>query len=242
MGLGSMNDDVLQRTRMMVESAMQFISTSKSLHALVKLTGHDYQTYEHATKVLWFTVAFLRHYPDVLDHIDPDREIVDDEDRIETLKQCGVGALLHDIGKAFISPDILNKNGPLTEVEWEIVKRHPLTSLAMLIDSDIPTFVKKGILHHHENFNGGGYPLELEGKNIPTLARVLRVIDVFEAMTSCRPYKKAFSPFSAVQIMMGQQESNGDQQLDDRDKGMTQCFDENFLRMFVSFLGKIRKD
>ncbi len=240
MGMGTMDADAIQRTRSMVDSAMRFITASKSLHALVKLTGHDYQTYEHATKVLWFTVAFLWNYPDILDQINPDRETVNDEQRMEILKQCGVGALLHDIGKALIAPSILNKNGPLTEVEWEIVKRHPLSSLAMLVDSDLPIFVKKGILHHHENYHGGGYPMGLEGESITILARVLRIIDVFEAMTSRRPYKKAFSPLKALQIMMGKQESDKDQQLDERDNGMTQCFDEDLLRKFVAFLGMVK--
>ncbi|MBW2562020.1 MAG: HD domain-containing protein, partial [Deltaproteobacteria bacterium] len=198
-----------------------------------------------ATKVLWFTVAFLRHTPDIMEQIAPDYEAFDKKQRMEILKQCGVGALLHDIGKAFISHEIINKNEPLTAVEWEIVKRHPLTSLAMLIDADLPPFVMKGIVHHHEDFNGGGYPMGLEGHNITTLARVLRIVDVFEAMTSRRPYKDPMPPMKAAQIMIGKPEDKArgkDAKRGDRDHGMRWCFDEELLRKFIVFLGDVKMD
>ncbi|MBW2674843.1 MAG: HD domain-containing protein, partial [Deltaproteobacteria bacterium] len=245
LGLGTMDLDTIHRTQRMVESALAFIAESKSLQALAKMIGHDYQTYEHATKVLWFTVAFLRHTPDIMEQIAPDYEAFDKKQRMEILKQCGVGALLHDIGKAFISHEIINKNEPLTAVEWEIVKRHPLTSLAMLIDADLPPFVMKGIVHHHEDFNGGGYPMGLEGHNITTLARVLRIVDVFEAMTSRRPYKDPMPPMKAAQIMIGKPEDKArgkDAKRGDRDHGMRWCFDEELLRKFIVFLGDVKMD
>jgi len=243
LGLGTMNVDTLQRTQSMVKNALIFIAESNSLQALSKMIGHDYKTYEHATKVLWFTVAFLRSNPDILEQIQPDCQAFDEVQKKEILKQCGVGAMLHDIGKAFVSKEIINKNGPLTEVEWEIMKRHPLNGLAMLLDTETPVFVKKAILHHHEDFNGGGYPMSLEGQNITTLARVLRIVDVFDAMTSRRPYKEALSPIKAAQIMIGaltektkKEDVSGQ---DDRDQGMRLCFDEKLLRKFILFLGKI---
>jgi len=245
LGLGTMDLETIHRTQRMVESALSFIAESKSLQALAKMIGHDYQTYEHATKVLWFTVAFLRHNPEIMEQIDPGYEAADKKQQMEILKQCGVGALLHDIGKAFVSHEIINKNEPLTAVEWEIVKRHPLTSLAMLIDADLPPFVMKGIVHHHEDFNGGGYPMGLEGHNITPLARVLRIIDVFEAMTSRRPYKDPMPPMKAAQIMIGRPEGKvgrKDRRRDNRDEGMKWCFDEELLRKFIVFLGDVKLD
>ncbi|MCX5810765.1 MAG: HD domain-containing protein [Proteobacteria bacterium] len=243
LGLGTMNTDALQRTQALVKNALIFIAESNSLQALAKMIGHDYKTYEHATKVLWFTVAFLRNNPDVIEQIEPDYQTFDEVQKKEILKQCGVGAMLHDIGKVFVSQEILNKNGPLTAVEWEIMKHHPLSGLAMLLDTEIPVFVKKAILHHHEDFCGGGYPMSLEGQNITILARVLRIVDVFDAMTSRRPYKEAISPVKAAQIMVGTptekiKMEDGSEQ-DDRDQGMRQCFDEQLLRKFILFLGKI---
>ena len=243
LGLGTMNTDVLQRTQSLVKNALIFIAESNSLQSLAKMIGHDYKTYEHATKVLWFTVSFLRNNPDVIEQIEPDYQAFDEVQKKELLKQCGVGAILHDIGKVFVSQEILNKNGHLTAVEWEIVKRHPLSGLAMLLDTETPVFVKKAVLHHHEDFCGGGYPMRLEGQNISILARVLRIVDVFDAMTSRRPYKEAISPVKAVQIMVGTPTKkvimeDGSEQ-DDRDQGMKQCFDESLLRKFIFFLGKI---
>jgi hypothetical protein len=207
------------------------------------MIGHDYQTYEHATKVLWFTVAFLRLHPEILEQIEPGYPAFDETGKMEILKQCGVGALLHDIGKAFVSHEILTKNDPLNEVEWEIMKRHPLNGLAMLLETDLPPFVKKAVLHHHEDFHGGGYPMSLEGANITPLARVLRIIDVFDAMTSRRPYKEPMAPMKAAQIMIGTpdgKEGDEDPEQDDRDLGMRRCFDKELLRKFIVFLGNVK--
>ncbi|MBA4396433.1 MAG: hypothetical protein C0394_03500, partial [Syntrophus sp. (in: bacteria)] len=194
LGLGVMDANVLQRTETMVKNALIFIRESNSIQALAKMIGHDYQTYEHATKVLWLTVAFLRNNPDIAERVQPDYQVFSEQQKTEMLEQCGVGALLHDIGKALVSHEILNKDGPLTAVEWEIMRRHPLNGLAMLLDAELPAFVKKAVLYHHEDFNGKGYPMGLEGSNINTLARVLRIIDTFDAMTSRRPYKAPLSP------------------------------------------------
>lgn len=243
LGLGKMGPGVIQRTQAMIENALTFIAEAKSLQAVTKMIGHDYGTYEHATKVLWFTVAFLRDHQEILERVQPDYQTSDESHRKETLRQCGVAALLHDIGKSFIPQEILNKDGPLDGVEWEIMKRHPLNSLAMLLDTDMPLFVKKAVLHHHEDFGGGGYPMNLEGMNITVLARVLRIMDVFDAMTSRRPYKEPVPPLKAAQIMVGtpEEKKNGEPPgEDDRDRGMRQCFDGELLRKFILFLGNMK--
>ncbi len=241
--LGTMSTEALRQTQRMIENALKFITQSGSLQALAKMIGHNYQTYEHATKVLWFTVAFLRDNPGVVEEILPGYQNLPQRQKAETLKQCGVAALLHDIGKAFVSKEILNKNDSLSTVEWEIMKRHPLSGLAMLVDTDLPVFVKKAILHHHEDFDGGGYPLCLEGSSITTLARVLRIVDTFDAMTSRRPYKGPVTAGKTAQIMIGlQKEQNGndDPPPDARDEGMRRCFDEELLQKFIIFLGNVK--
>lgn len=236
--LGTMEADSINRTQKLVENALAFITESKSLPALTKMIGHDYKTYEHSTKVLWFTVAFLKDNPDIVKLIDSDYPPPDENRKMAILRQCGVGALLHDIGKSFILPEILNKNGPLSDIEWEIVKRHPLFGQAMLIDTDLPTFVKKAVLQHHEDFNGEGYPMRLKGSGISVLARVLRIIDVFDAMTSHRPYKERLPAKKVIQIMT-RTNDGADSEQADRDRGMKKCFDEELLRNFVIFLGKV---
>jgi HD-GYP domain-containing protein (c-di-GMP phosphodiesterase class II) len=243
LGMGSMDADALRRTQQMVKNALLFISESRSLQALVKMIGHDYQTYEHATKVLWLTMAFLKENADILEKIQPGYQASGVKQQKEMLKQCGVAALLHDIGKAFVASEILNKKEPLSPIEWEIMKRHPLNGLAMLLDTDLPEFVKKAVLHHHEDFHGGGYPMSLEGGNITTLARVLRIVDAFDAMTSRRPYKDPMPPRKTMQIMIGTPPPNGqgdaDLPQDTRDEGMRRCFDDELLRKFVVFLGRV---
>ncbi len=242
-GLGTMGAAAIRRTQQLIENALIFIKEAKSLQALAKMIGHDYQTYEHATKVLWFTVAFLQLNQDILEQIEPGYQVFDETRRMDMLRQCGVGALLHDIGKAFVSQEILTKNDHLNEVEWEIMKRHPLNGMAMLIDTEIPTFVKKAVLHHHEDFEGGGYPMSLEGQNITILARVLRITDAFDAMTSRRPYKDPMPPMKAAQIMIGTPEDREKDEYpeqDDRDLGMRRCFDGDLLKRFIVFLGNVK--
>ena len=242
-GGGAMSTEAVARTNKMVKNALMFISEAGSLHALARLIGHDYQTYEHATKVLWFTMAFLRENPAIVAQIEPEYPDMDGEKKMEFFRQCGVAALLHDIGKAFVAPDILNKKDALSQVEWEIMKRHPLNGLAMLLDTDIPVFVKKAVLHHHEDFNGKGYPMGVQGTSISVLARVLRVVDVFDAMTSRRPYKEPLSPGRAAQIMVGtppEKKNGSPSERDDRDQGMRACFDEDILKRFILFLGQAR--
>jgi HD-GYP domain-containing protein (c-di-GMP phosphodiesterase class II) len=236
LAMGVMTRETLQRTQTMIERALIFITESKSLDALAKMIGHDYQTYEHATKVLWFTMAFLRDNEDILEDIQTDYHNQDHVQRAEMLRTCGVAALLHDIGKAFIPPEILCKTGALTQVEWEVMKRHPLNGLAMLTDTHLPAFIKKTVAQHHEDFQGGGYPMGLDGPNITTLARVLRIVDAFEAMTSSRPYKEAMSPIEAAGIMVGKPADGASE----RDRGMARCFDPKMLRKFIVFLGRAR--
>ena len=250
LGMGAMSQEAIERTQRMVRNALMFIAESKSMEALAKMIGHDYRTYEHATKVLWFTVAFLKENDDIMESIQPGHGTFDEDRKKGVLEQCGVGALLHDIGKAFVEQRILNKKGPLTAFEWEVMKRHPLSGLAMLLDTDVPNFVKKAVLQHHEDFHGGGYPMGIEGPAVTVLARVLRIIDVFDAMTSRRSYKEAVLPIRAAQIMIGRPlDGNGDENGDDgengngedkRDQGMRRCFDEKLLRKFILFLGSVR--
>jgi HD-GYP domain-containing protein (c-di-GMP phosphodiesterase class II) len=244
-GVGIVGPSALQRMEKMVKNALLFLSESNSLRALTQMIGHDYKTYEHATKVLWFTVAFLKDNPSILEIIQPNYPELNENQKLELLRQCGVGALLHDIGKVFIPPEIINKKGPLNEVEWEIMKRHPLNSLVMLLDTKIPEFVRKAISQHHEDFDGGGYPMGLRGLHISILARVLRIVDSFDAMTSKRPYKEPMPPRKVLEIMIAtppgkaNPNSSGPK---DRDQGMMRCFDEDLVRKFILLLGKMPLD
>jgi len=100
---------------------------------------------------------------------------------------------LHDIGKINIPEDILTKEGPLTEEEWEIMKKHPETGHRIAMATEEFAHVAEDILSHHERFDGLGYPRKLKGVAIPLLARITAVADAFEVMSNGRPYKKAMT-------------------------------------------------
>jgi putative nucleotidyltransferase with HDIG domain len=102
-------------------------------------------------------------------------------------------AILHDIGKLSVPDYILNKSQPLTDEEWTIIRKHPVTGFSLLKNIPFLKESSKLILHHHERFDGMGYPERLSGDDIPLGARLLAVADAFDHMTSNHPYKKAIS-------------------------------------------------
>jgi len=118
-------------------------------------------------------------------------------------------ARMHDLGKISIPEDIINKNGKLTDVEYEIMKKHTVEG-ERIIDKIISNtgdvdFLRNARLFagtHHEHWDGKGYPRHLAGKDIPLHGRIMAIVDVYDALVSERPYKRAFSDEEAVQIIM----------------------------------------
>ncbi len=119
----------------------------------------------------------------------------------ETVKLVKIAALLHDIGKLGISEEILDKPGKLTNEEYELIKKHP--EMGEKILSDIPNFeqIRYAVRHHHERWDGKGYPDGLKKDNIPIIARIITVADVWDAITADRPYRKGFSRDKVLDIM-----------------------------------------
>jgi HD-GYP domain-containing protein (c-di-GMP phosphodiesterase class II) len=114
------------------------------------------------------------------------------------------GAMLHDIGKVAIPDNILLKPGPLSDDEWITMRRHPLIAVDLLTSIehlapalDIPR-------SHHEKWNGMGYPDNLAGEDIPLAARLFAVVDVYDALTSDRPYRNAWSQTDAMRYITDQ--------------------------------------
>ena len=117
--------------------------------------------------------------------------------------QIGIAGLLHDIGKSKIPNEILNKAAKLTDDEFTIMKMHSTYGYHILEPKkDISQEVKLGVLQHHEKMNGNGYPLKLQGDQITPFARILSVADIYDALVTERPYKDAFSPRDAVEMIM----------------------------------------
>ena len=117
------------------------------------------------------------------------------------LEDLRMAAWLHDIGKIGIRDKVLNKPGKLSLDEFEEIKSHPVKGAEIL--SEVPSFRKMvpWVKYHHEHWDGSGYPEGLKGKQIPLEARIIGVVDVYDALTTQRAYRKAFSPEMALQIM-----------------------------------------
>jgi putative two-component system response regulator len=137
------------------------------------------------------------------------------------LRLLRYGAILHDIGKVAVSEAVLCKPGPLTESEWEEMRQHPVAGEKICAQLRFAREVCPIIRHHHERWDGQGYVDGLEGEAIPTLARVIGVIDAFDAMTSDRPYRQALSVDEATRRLV--------------DGAGTQ-WDPEIVRGFVDFL------
>lgn len=117
-------------------------------------------------------------------------------------EQLRVAGLAYDLGLLWVPKEILNKLSPLTEREWDIVRQHPLWSLELVERQALLTEdVAKAVLHHHERFDGTGYPHGLKGEQIPFGARLLAIADTFDAITHDRPYRPAYPKEQAVAEM-----------------------------------------
>jgi HD-GYP domain-containing protein (c-di-GMP phosphodiesterase class II) len=135
------------------------------------------------------------------------------------LYYLGMAAMLHDIGKKFISSEILDKEGPLTDSEFIEIKKHPKLGYEHIKDNyNLPASVYIAILQHHEKFDGSGYPDSKNGKDISLFGRILLVADIYDALVSKRPYHNAYSPSEAIEYIMS---SNG------------AMFDPNILEAFL---------
>ena len=135
----------------------------------------------------------------------------------------GTGMLLHDIGKVVVPPEIIKKTGRLTNEEFRKIKKHPKAGLKLLEHrSNVDGLSLKIVIQHHENHDGTGYPYGIGGSDIHLFGSISRIIDVFDAMTSNRPYAVAKRPFAALAKMK---------------KEMSGCFNEELLKEFIYFLG-----
>jgi putative nucleotidyltransferase with HDIG domain len=119
----------------------------------------------------------------------------------EVLLWFRMGALLHDVGKIVVPPEILNKPGRLTPDERAVIERHPDAGVELIGDIEFPWDIRPMVRHHHEAWDGSGYPAGLAGEAIPLAARILCVADVYDALASDRPYRPAFPHQRTLEIM-----------------------------------------
>lgn len=170
----------------MIRDSIKFLTLENALKTLASFISHDYHTYSHCVQAFVYTVSILATYGDYDENI---------------LVDCGMGAILHDVGKCNIPKSILKKTGKLNSEERRQVNTHPLLGVSMLTHINLPCETLNSILFHHERMDGRGYPGGLRGKNIPIYVRALTISDIYDALTSDRPYAKGIRPFEALRIM-----------------------------------------
>ncbi len=177
-----------------------------ALLSVVRLKNHDEYTYMHSVAVCALMVALARR-------------LGLPEDQV---RDAGAAGMLHDLGKAAMPLNVLNKPGALSDDEFKIMKAHPVRGYHMLVQSGSASEAVLDVaLHHHEKFDGTGYPHNLKGDAIGLMARMGAVCDVYDAITSNRPYKKAWGPAESLQRMVSW-------------KGH---FDELMLKAFIRSVG-----
>ncbi len=165
----------------------------------------DPYTYKHSLNVASYLVSFVRSHKWKINE--------------EVAYYAG---LFHDIGKTTVNHKILYKVDPLTEKEFALIKTHTLIGFQILSGYNLQDEILSASLYHHEQYGGFGYPYGIAGENIPVIARLASICDVFDALTMDRPYRKAYAYQDAIEIM----------------KNSTSQFDPQLLPAFLKFLDR----
>lgn len=140
------------------------------------------------------------------------------------LLHLGISGLLHDLGLKKINPSLINKNTKLNIAEMEEVHRHSQYSVDIVKQNNIhDPYIIDAIMHHHEQYDGGGYPEKLKEEEISVFASILSICDVFDALTSERPHRKLYSSFEAIKMMI-------------KDDSMINKFNHKYLQLLLKSL------
>lgn len=176
-----------QQAEAVVDVVDQLLYTRPtSVLSLTRLKSKDETSFQHSIAVCALVGIFARH-------LKLDSKLV---------RILSVGALLHDVGKVLTPTSILTKSGGLTPDEMAVMQTHPREGYEILARTKgLPDIVKEICLHHHEKLDGSGYPDGLKGDQIGAAVRIVAICDVFDALTSVRPYKKGFTPQVAAAMM-----------------------------------------
>jgi len=153
------------------------------ISALGNLAHHDYYTYYHSARVCAYALALSMQ--------------MSLQDGLH-LTEIATGSLLHDVGKSKINLDVLNKRGAFTPKEWEEMKLHPVHGDALIADSALSVVPRQIILHHHERLDGSGYPHNLTDHELLDEVKIVAFADVFDALTTNRPYQVSRTHFEAL--------------------------------------------
>lgn len=180
---------VIQRIDTIVDALIESLfSEDDALVNINDLKSYDDYTYHHSLSVAVLSLAIGQHL--CFNSTD--------------LKRLGVCAMMHDIGKTAIPVDIIRKPSRLSDQEFQLIKTHSTAGYEYLFQSAIgDEEIWRAVLHHHEKLDGSGYPLGLKSGDIPPWSNIISVADVYDALTSNRPYRKPMQPSEAIEYIMG---------------------------------------
>ncbi len=174
----------IQRVLLMEEVTALLHGTTRALVATIE--AKDKYTHGHSERVTEYALHIARALglPD------------------SKMKFLELAGFMHDIGKIGVAENILNKKEPLTDEEWEVIRQHPVVGADIIVNIERTDTISRAVRHHHERWNGSGYPGGLAGEKISPLGRILAVADAFDAMTSARPYRDSRSSEYAIQELL----------------------------------------
>ncbi len=191
-----------------IAEALRLENRSAELEERVRAATRELHA-AHMEAIYMLAVASEAHDPDTGVHV---RRIQKYAYRLaralglpmDEAERIGYSAILHDVGKTAVPDSILRKPGPLTAAEWDIMKGHTLTGEHILARNAFFDVARQIARSHHENWDGTGYPDGLSDVRIPLAARIVRVADVYDALTTARAYKPAWKPEEAIASMAAQ--------------------------------------
>ncbi len=198
----------IQRSKDLVTNKVKYILKGRDAFLnLMKISSYDYYTYTHSVNVCTFSVALAQQMG------------FNDE---EFLHELGIGALLHDVGKSKISDSIIKKQGPLTTVEFEIMKNHPQWGVDLLVETDIISpACYYPVLQHHERGDRQGYPSGLRLSEMHIYSQIVALCDTFDAMTTHRVYQGAMDTYAALKVIYS----------------LKGAYDEKLVKAFTELMG-----
>jgi len=204
------NEELIKVSREEVNGVVDAVIKDKNiLYDLIEIRTYDYYTYTHSVNVAVLAIGLG----------------INAGLSRENIEHLGIGALLHDIGKSSIPNEIVNKPGGLNEQEFSIMKTHVTEGEKLLRShASVPSEAFPALLEHHEKLSGTGYPRGLTGRDISLFGRISAIVDAYDALTTGRAYRAAFTPFYALSVLTQE----------------THEYDRDILRTLIEMLGRVR--
>ncbi len=194
------HDNILSGKQMVGDIMDLILTDDETADCLTQITSHDYYTYTHSVNVGMFGILLSKAA--FSDHADHD------------MCELGAAFFLHDLGKCEVPAYIINKPGRLNEEEWVLMRMHPENGEKILRETGhITNECSLIVLQHHEREDGNGYPRQLSVYRIHIYAHICALADVYEALTSTRPYRKNLTAFEALRVMKNEMISHFNREL-----------------------------